>query len=101
MLTIPPGVGHQASASTRPVQPPQDTSAGTQMAAHAGETSAPPPPPANRISGADAQALVQGLIGGNSGTGATNVNAVSQRMVADAQAGYGGAALNASLSQVK
>ncbi|WP_377504714.1 hypothetical protein [Octadecabacter sp. R77987] len=100
MLTIPPGVGHQASAPTRPVQPPQDTSAGTQMAVHDGETSAPPPP-ANRISGADAQALVQGLIGGNSGTGATNVNAVSQRMVADAQAGYGGAALNASLSQVK
>lgn len=98
MLTIPPGAGlmTQASAPTR--TSPQDTNGPPQTAARGGEPG--PPPPANRISGADAQALVQGLIDGNAGAGASNTNGVSQRL-ADAQVAYGGATVNVSLSQMK
>ncbi|QEE35288.1 hypothetical protein FTO60_05915 [Octadecabacter sp. SW4] len=102
MLTIPPGAGlvSQASAPTRPSPPHQDADGPPQPAAREAETG-PPPPSVNRISGADAQALVQGLIDGNAAAEASNSNGVSQRLVADAQVAYGGAAVNVSLSQMK
>ena len=109
MLSIPQNGAHlaQTAAATRP-SPNMSVQNTTDRFAQVGatpQTSPSPPPPANAntISSADPQAILQGIIAtSNASESAGNTNVPSQRLVADAQIGYGGATpLNVALSQVK